>query len=211
MKSRELFFMLAAVLSPQFIVGQKMMQLDAQNTTAFQCRAVFRGDSVHIVSDSQKTSILWLNGVDFKNGIIELDLKGIDVRGESFLGVAFHGRNDSTYCAIYFRPFNFRSPDRSKYALQFVDLPGNDWDMLRDKSPNMYENSVNPVPDPNGWFHVRIIVCFPSIKVFVNEAAEPSLTVRQITGMKAGKVGLWIDSKEGWFRRLTIQHSISRQ
>jgi hypothetical protein len=211
MKSKNHFFLLVAVLTPQFIVGQNIMQLNEQNTTPLQCKALFRGDTVHIVNDSNMTSILWLNGVDLKNGIIELDLKGIDVRGESFLGVAFHGRNDSTYCAIYFRPFNFRSPDRSKYAVQFVDLPGGDWDLLRDKFPNMYENSVNPVPDPNDWFHVRIMVNFPSIKVFVNEAVEPSLTVRQITSMKAGKVGLWIDSKEGWFKQLTIQHNISKQ
>jgi len=91
--------------------------------------------------------------------------------------------------------------------VQFVDLPGSDWDLLRDRFTNVYENYVNPVPDPNGWFHARIEIDFPIVKVFVNGSAAPSLTVRQISGWKRGHVGLWLDSKDGWFRHITMNQN----
>jgi len=43
-----------------------------------------------------------IEGVDFKDGTIELELKGENNRGRSFLGFAFNVQNDSTYEAIYF-------------------------------------------------------------------------------------------------------------
>ena len=55
--------------------------------------------------------LAWIDGIDFKTGIIELDLKGEDVFQHSFLGIAFHGENDTTFEAIYFRPFQFRTAD----------------------------------------------------------------------------------------------------
>src|SRR5947207_5011262 len=51
----------------------------------------------------------FLQGVDFSNGTIELDIRGKDAQGQSFVGLAFHGGNSggdsATYEAIYFRPF----------------------------------------------------------------------------------------------------------
>src|SRR5690349_14276397 len=41
-----------------------------------------------------------LNEFTFESGTIELDIKGKDEQGRSFVGVAFHGLNDSTYDAI---------------------------------------------------------------------------------------------------------------
>jgi hypothetical protein len=184
-------------------MGQKTTHIDVQRSTPLHGTATFDKDIVHLVSTSG-TAILWLDDVTFANGTLELDLKGNDVRGESFLGIAFHGLNDSTYCAVYFRPFNFRIPDRNDHSVQFIDLPGNDWDVLREKFPGQYENTVTPVPDPNDWFHARIVIAFPEINVFVNGAQAASLTVRQISGRKDGKLGLWIDSKDGWFRGLKI-------
>src|SRR5688500_2899689 len=34
---------------------------------------------------------VYFQGVEFANGTIELDMKGRDVQGASFVGVAFHG------------------------------------------------------------------------------------------------------------------------
>jgi hypothetical protein len=204
MTSKLPFLLHVLLLLPLLTIGQKVTLIDEHNTTPIGCKAIFHGDSVHIVNESQSTSILWLNGINIKNGSIDLDLKGSDVRGESFLGVAFHGQNDSTYCAIYFRPFNFRSPEKSNHAVQFVDHPGSEWDLLRDKFPGVYENSINPAPNPNGWFHARIVIDFPMIKVFVNDAPLPCLTVRQISDWRRGSVGVWVDSKDGWFKDVAI-------
>ncbi|CCH52445.1 hypothetical protein BN8_01448 [Fibrisoma limi BUZ 3] len=52
--------------------------------------------------------IVWLKGLNFKQGTIDVDLRGKDVFLQSFLGIAFHGVDTLTYDVVYFRPFNFR-------------------------------------------------------------------------------------------------------
>src|SRR6266566_2002594 len=53
--------------------------------------------------------VAYLKGIEFSNGTIEFDVRGKDVQGQSFVGVAFHGLDSTTYDAIYLRPFNFRT------------------------------------------------------------------------------------------------------
>ena len=55
--------------------------------------------------------IAWVKGVEFSNGTIEFDVQGEDVKQHSFVGIAFHGQNDSTYDAVYLRPFHFLAQD----------------------------------------------------------------------------------------------------
>ena len=62
-----------------------------------------------------------------------------------------------------------------------------------------------PPPDPNGWFHARVVVAWPKVSVFVNDAKEPSLVVEQLSDRKSGRVGLWVDVGGGEFANLKIQ------
>jgi len=48
-----------------------------------------------------------LKDYEFAIGTIEADIKGKDLMGQSFVGIAFHFQNDKSYDVIYFRPFNF--------------------------------------------------------------------------------------------------------
>src|SRR4051812_20348501 len=50
--------------------------------------------------------VAWINNLTFGTGIVEFDVKGKNIPQQSFVGIAFHGLNDSSYEAIYFRPFN---------------------------------------------------------------------------------------------------------
>ena len=50
-----------------------------------------------------------LDGVRLGEGVIEVDLRGKDVAQQSFVGIAFHVVDWTTYEAVYFRPFNFRA------------------------------------------------------------------------------------------------------
>jgi hypothetical protein len=90
-----------------------------------------------------------VEGLEFKQGTIEVDLRGRDVRQGSFLGVTFHALDDKTFETVYFRPFNFKAapPFRTR-AVQYASWPGNTWEKLRKESPGVYENAVDPVPDP---------------------------------------------------------------
>src|SRR6266567_501605 len=141
----------------------------------------------------------YLPGIEFANGTIELDVRGKDVQQQSFLGVAFHGVDGTTYDAIYFRPFNFKAEDPARRirAVQYISHPTFTWQKLRAEQPGKYEKAVNPVPDPNGWFHVRVVVASPKVSVFVGDAKEPSLVVDQLSDRRKGLVGPWVGNTSG--------------
>lgn len=149
--------------------------------------------------------MLWLKNFNFANGRIEIDLKGKNETGKSFVGVCFHGLNDSTYDAIYFRPFNFKNSDRSNHSVQYISHPKFTWYKLRDENPGKYENSINPVPNPDEWFHVTIVIEYPVVKVFVDNAEEPSLVINQLSMRKTGRLGLWAgNTSDGFYKNLKI-------
>lgn len=66
-----------------------------------------------------------------------------------------------------------------------------------DRPSGEYEKGLNPPPDPNGWFHVRVVVASPKVSVFVGDAKEPSLVVDQLSDRKKGMVGLWVGNTSG--------------
>ncbi len=159
------------------------------------------------LSEAAGNGVAYLRGVELGNGTIELDIRGKDVQGQSFVGVAFHGVDDTTYDAIYLRPFNFKTDDpaRRKHAVQYVSHPTYTWQKLRAEHPGEYEQAVAPAPDPNGWFHVRVVVASPKVSVFVADAKEPSLVVSQLSDRPKGRVGLWVgNGSDGDFANLKI-------
>ena len=167
-------------------------------------REILSTGPVHL-SKGDDDGVLWLKDSSFKNGTIELDIKGRDERGESFVGLAFHGLNRNNYELVYFRPFNFRSAEKQANSVQYVSLPDFEWRRLREEHPGVYESAPNPVPDPTDWFHATIVVDHPTVQVFINNSDEPSLTVEQLSTRKDGWVGLWVGSySEGEFKNLKI-------
>jgi hypothetical protein len=151
------------------------------------------------LNESPGDGVAYLEGIEFADGAIEFDIRGKDVLQQSFVGIAFHGLDGKTYDAIYFRPFNFKNEDpaRRLRAVQYISHPTYTWDKLRTEHPGKYEQPVNPVPDPNGWFHARVVVASPKVSVFVNDAKEPCLVVNQLSDRKKGLVGLWVGNTSG--------------
>lgn len=162
---------------------------------------------------ARDTGFARLEGFDFADGVIEFDVRGKNVLQGSFPGFAFHGLDDTTYDAVYFRPFNFRSGDpvRRTHAVQYVSHPTFTWEKLRKERNGRYEKSVAPVPDPEGWFHVRVVVAWPQVSVFVDDAAEPSLVVEQLSDRKHGWLGFWTDVSDGDFANLKIVPAYPRR
>lgn len=150
--------------------------------------------------------IVWLKGVNFSRGTIDVDLRGKDVMQRSFIGIAFHGVDTVTYDCIYFRPFNFRSSDpvRKIHAVQYISHPDYSWDRLRDEKNGMYEKAVDPAPAGSDWFHARIVVGDTQVRVYVNHSTIPSLTVDKLNSRKDGLIGLWNGGLPGDFSNLVI-------
>jgi len=159
------------------------------------------------LSEHAGDGVAYLRGVEFGNGTIEFDVRGKDVQGQSFVGIAFHGVDSTTYDAIYFRPFNFRTPDpaRHSHAVQYISHPTYTWQRLRTERPGVFEQPVSPAPDPNQWFHVRVVVASPKVSVFVGDAKQPSLVVDQLSDRTKGRVGWWVgNTSDGDFANLKI-------
>jgi hypothetical protein len=187
---------------------QKTIEPDLAGLAAAQGLQVFNR-SVSSLSDSGRKGlrvsenpgdgVAYLPGIAFASGTIEFDVRGKDIQQQSFVGVAFHGVDGTTYDAIYFRPFNFRTPDpaRRVRAVQYIAHPTYTWQKLRAEHPGEYERAVNPVPDPNGWFHVRVVVAGSRVMVFVGDATEPSLVVSKLSARTTGLVGLWVGNNSG--------------
>jgi hypothetical protein len=151
------------------------------------------------MSEAEGDGVAYVPGIEFADGTIEFDVRGKDVQQQSFVGVAFHGVDGTTYDAVYFRPFNFKTEDQARRirAVQYVSHPAHPWQKLRAEQPGQYEKAVNPVPDPNGWFHVRIVVASPKVSVFVDDGKEPALVVNQLSSRKKGLIGLWVGNTSG--------------
>lgn len=168
-------------------------------------RALLNNSPVHL-STGTGDGIVWLKTLSFKNGTIDLDLKGRDLRGQSFVGLAFHGLDRTNFDLVYFRPFNFKSPEKKGNSVQYVSQPEFTWQRLRQEHPGVYENEPIPTPDPNEWFHATIVVNHPRVQVYINNSSEPSLTVEQLSTRKNGWIGFWVGSNsEGEFKNLKIR------
>jgi hypothetical protein len=158
-------------------------------------------------SKNGNDGVAWLQGVEFSNGTIELDIRGKDVLQQSFVGIAFHGTDNKTYEAVYFRPFNFQSTDpvRKIHAVQYVAYPDYPWQVLREKFNGKFEKAVIPSPKGNEWFHAKITIKYPLVTVFVNGNPEPSLSIEKLNTNKTGKIGLWVgNNSDGDFANFQI-------
>src|SRR5262245_32917216 len=134
------------------------------------------------VSAAEGPGVVWLEGTEFALGTIELDVKGRDVMGQSFVGIAFHRKDDNTYESVYLRPFNFRNPDeaRRQNAVQYMALPDYDWPRLRKEFPSEFENPVDASVSPTEWVPLRVVVNAKTVEIFVGTAKAPALEVRRL-------------------------------
>ena len=159
------------------------------------------GDSANGV-----VGLAWPSDLKFRTGTIEVDLKGKSVFQASFLGVVFNLVDEKNFEAVYFRPFNFNgnSVHRGR-SVQYISWPGNTWENLRKNKPGQFEKPVDPVPDPDQWFHARVEVTDKQVRVFINDAKKPSLVVSRLN--QAGEnrpVGLFVDSADGLYANLKV-------
>lgn len=192
-----------------------LQQIDpADRLAAGKLRAVNRdvsalkGDrgGVH-VTEKAGPGVIWIEGSDFAQGTIELDVRGRDVLQQSFVGVAFHRKDDDTYDAVYLRPFNFRAQDpiRRQNAVQYMSVPDFDWPRLRKEFPSEFENPVDPSVAPTDWVPLGVVVTGRMVQVYVGAAKSPTLEVRKLGSQDRGMVGLWVgNNSDGDFANLRI-------
>jgi hypothetical protein len=155
----------------------------------------------------QGEGIAWWPDATFGDCTIDVDLRGKDVQQQSFLGIAFHGVDEKTFDNVYFRPFNFTADDAARrgHSVQYESHPGFTWEKLRADHPDQYERSIPAPPDPNAWFHARIVVAYPAVRVFVNGGSSPVMDLKQLSDRATGWIGVWVgNNSDGRFANLSV-------
>ena len=151
--------------------------------------------------------LAWIAGVELSEGTIELEVKGRNQPGQSFVGIAFHGQDNRTFDAVYLRPFNFQAAEaeRRNHSIQYISILGHDWSELRNNHPGKYESAITPAPAPESWVSVKLVLDGKRVSAFVNGSDKPALTVELLNDRLKGRVGLWVgNGSDGWFRNLKV-------
>jgi hypothetical protein len=140
-----------------------------------------------------------IDGLQFRDGIIELSLAGSPgssavAAARGFVGVAFRISEDtSAFESFYLRPTNGRADDqlRRNHSAQYFSFPDYPWRRLREETPGVYEAYVDLVPGE--WTDVKIEVSGNRARLYVHGSAQPSLIINDLKlGNSAGAIGLWI-------------------
>jgi hypothetical protein len=140
-----------------------------------------------------------ISGVEFGDGTIEVWLSGAVRKGafaaaRGFVGLAFRVQQDlPRYECFYLRPTNARAESqlRRNHTAQYVSHPDHPWRRLREETPGLYESYVDLVPGE--WTRVRIVVSGTDARLYVHDAEQPSLIVKDLKlGESKGTLALWI-------------------
>jgi hypothetical protein len=174
-------------------------------------KSLTQGDKTFIqLSEEKGEGLVWLPISTFDKGVVDIEMRGQDVFQKSFIGIAFHGQNDSTFEAVYCRPFNFMTKDsvRHIHAIQYISHPNFPWKKLRDERNAVFEKEIINPPNPNDWFTMTLLIEDKTIKAFINHRKNPSLVVQRLTDNKTGKLGIFVgDGAGGDFKNIIVKEA----
>lgn len=163
-------------------------------------------------------AIAILEGPDFVDGVIELDVAGTLAPGagagaRGFVGLAFDVTEDgSRFKSFYLRPTNGRADDqlRRNHSTQFTSIPEHPWNRLRQEEPGVYESYVDLEAD--AWTSLRVVVSGSKASLFVNGAEQPCLIINDLKHKaRGGAIALWIGpGTEAYFSNLRIERRVTR-
>lgn len=166
-----------------------------------------------MVKEVDEPTFVKINGIEFKNGTIEVKvlsrlLPNAPDLARGFIGIAFRiDSNNTRYESIYLRPTNGRANDqvRRNHSIQYYSYPNYKFDRLRKESPERYESYADM--ELNKWITMRIEVSGSTAKLFLDNNPQPSLIVNDLKhGANAsGAIALWVDvGTEGYFKDLKL-------
>jgi hypothetical protein len=151
------------------------------------------------LAEDKGEGLVWLPMDNFSKGKLQITMRGKDVLQRSFVGIAFHGTNDSTYDAVYCRPFNFYAQDsvRRIHAIQYVAHPVFTWKKLREQQNAVFEKAIAQAPDPNDWFTMTLVVTDTTVAAYINQSPQPALVVQKLSNQTSGKLGIFMGDGSG--------------
>ena len=171
-----------------------------------------KGLLVTTLKQEDSAGFAMLPATDFQDGTIDVDLAvkiltPPGVRMPGFAGVMFRTKPDASgYELFYLRPKNALAENQAmrNHAVQYSAEPGYGWYKLRREWPFIYESYAEI--EPEKWTQLKIEVTGRVAKLYINNAAKPSLVVDGLKGSSLhGAIGLWTyPLEESYFANLRI-------
>lgn len=187
--------------------GVEMAQ-DADGLRITMPRASWQDADREALADRDFMAVL---PVDFRDGIIEADVRGdldpgAPAYARGFVGFAFRIA-DGRFENVYIRPTNGQAEDmvRRNHSVQYAAFPDWRFDRLRRESPERYETAADIAP--GRWVHMRIEVTGAVMRLYLDHRANPALIVSDLKlgSAQHGGIGLWLESGTiAHFRNLAI-------
>jgi hypothetical protein len=152
-----------------------------------------------------------IDGLDFQDGVIEVDLAGtglpINSEAPGFVGIAFRIQPDpSRYELIYLRPGLAQAGDQlvRNHAAQYSAVPDFDWSVARRQWPGVYETRADM--KPGEWTKFKLVVSGRTARLYLQGSSEPTLLIDDLRNAPIrGAVGLWLGPMtEAYFSNLRI-------
>lgn len=165
------------------------------------------------VKEDDEATYVKINNVNFKNGVIEVDvlsrlLPDAPTHARGFIGLAFRiNRDDSKFESFYVRPTNSTADDqlRRNRTIQYFSYPYFKFTHSRATAPGQYESYAPIALDE--WIKLKIEVNGDQAKLFINGSKQPYLIVNDLKmgADQSGSLGLFVDiGTEGFFRNLKV-------
>jgi hypothetical protein len=163
--------------------------------------------------NAENESLAIINGTEFKDGTIEVEVAGMPAAGapadaRGFIGIAFRvAGHGAKFECFYLRPTNGRAEDqlRRNHSVQYISAPEYPWKKLRTENPGVYESYADM--EVGAWTKIKIVVAGTRAKLYVNGAEQPCLIVNDLKlGESRGPIALWSTVEtDGYFSNLTLK------
>lgn len=153
------------------------------------------------IDNTDCNSLVLVDGIRFKNAIIEYDCKAellsdAPESARGFLGVGFRCSDDTSHFeAYYIRTTNGRDctdPVRKSHGCQYFAYPGYVWHYLREFGYEGYEAPVSTIA-LNEWAHVRIELVDKTAKYYVDDNLVLTMNNNFFHEPVSGKFGFFMD------------------
>jgi hypothetical protein len=118
-----------------------------------------------------KTGAIMTRDIDFRDGIIEVDMSFPQQRG--FPGIGFRVENMSNFELFYVRPHQSGNPDANQYTPAFNELTG--WQLYHGDGytkPFTYKF--------NEWHHIKIYVHGLQAEIYIDDMQTPLIKVAEL-------------------------------
>ena len=162
---------------------------------------IIRAYKTDKIDDTDSNSLVLIDGIQFKNAIIEYDSKAELLPDAPSLARGFHGigfrvsDNTSHFEGLYIRPTNGKGctdPYRKAHGCQYFAYPGYVWHYLREFGYEGYEAPVSTIA-LDEWAHIRIELIDDTAKYYVDDNLVLSLEHTMFHKPESGKFGFWMD------------------